>query len=283
MFSFNFRVSVLDRLGEPVHKSKILISSTEDYCDEYQASDDSLEYNNETKVDVEKRTFQIQEIKSTDITNNKKSKREKRDKKEKKEKKKLKELKKLEKKLKKLKARKRQKSSDIYNSEASETEEDYDDRIEYFMSGGDDSEPEGSTKQTAKESKKSKGTKSSPNPQSRKRQLSSESNKPKKQYKNEEDSDDELFAFFEKDDGQLSGKPSSSTEKRLESKMKEHTASNASFSSTAPDGISKKQDSIKTKACLSSNENSLMGKMKKKNEKTMKRQKEIEEDILFHR
>jgi hypothetical protein len=280
---FTIRVSVLDRLGEPVHKSKVILTSTEDYCDEYQPSDDSIEYNHGTKVDTEKGTFQIQELTSTDISSNKKSKREKRDKKEKKEKKKLKELKKLEKKLKKLKARKHQKSSDLCNSEPSETEDDYDDRIEYFMSGGDDSEPERATAQPAKESKKSKGTKSSSNPKSNKRQLSSDSNKPKKQDKNEEDSDDELFAFFEKDDGQLLGKASSSADKRIELKNKEHTTSTASFSSTAPDGISKKQDTIKVKACLSSNETSLMSKMKKKNEKTIKRLKEIEEDKLFHR
>ena len=271
----------MDRLGDPVHKSKILLTNKEEHCDEYQPSDESIEYKKEVEIGTEKATFQIQELKGTDITNAKKSKREKRDKKEKKEKKKLKELKKLEKKLKKLKARKRQKSSDIYNSEASETEEDYDDRIEYFMSGGDDSEPERSTTLSAKGSKKSKGTKYTPNPQSKKRQLSGESNRPKKQDKNEEDSDDELFAFFEKDDGQLLGKASSSTDKKIESKVKDHT-STTSFS-TAPEGISKKQDTIKGKAGLSSNESSLMIKMKKKNEKTMKRQKEIEEDKLFHR
>ena len=274
-------MSVLDRLGEPVHRNAISLSNTEEYCDEYHPSEDSLEYNDE-KVGTDKGTSQLKELKSTDIAGNKKSKREKRDKKEKKEKKKLKELKKLEKKLKKLKAKKRQKSSDLYDSEASETEEDYDDTIEYFMSGGDDSETERSNMQSAKERNKSKRAKSSPNHQ-KIAQYNSDSNKAKKQEKRVEDSDDELFAFFEKDEVQLTGKTSSSTEKKIEPKVKERTSSTTRLS-LEEDGISKKKHTNKiNKPGLSKDESSLMNKMKKKNEKTMKRQREIEEDKLFHR
>ena len=102
-------MSVLDRLGEPVHKQKVTVHETEDYEADYVQSDDSCGYNKGEKDSVEKIIHPSGQYKYSTDVDLKKSKREKRDKKDKKEKKKLKELKKLEKKLKKLKAKKHQK------------------------------------------------------------------------------------------------------------------------------------------------------------------------------
>merc|ERR1711894_148775 len=132
------RISVMDRLGKPVHKEKTRRNASEEYNDQYTKSDDTNEFGYSTKGNIESADLESHQPSDTDLMNNKKSKKDKREKKDKKEKKKLKELKKLEKKLKKLKAKKHQKKVEKFDSEPSETDdEDYDDRIEYFMSEGD--------------------------------------------------------------------------------------------------------------------------------------------------
>ena len=276
-------MSVLDRLGEPVHKQKVTVHETEDYEADYVQSDDSCGYNKGEKDSVGKIIHPSGQYKYSTDVDLKKSKREKRDKKDKKEKKKLKELKKLEKKLKKLKAKKHQKKVEKFDSEPSETDdEDYDDRIEYFMSEGDQEEQESSAILNEKADKKLKRTKSSP--KINKRHTSGGSNHSKKEETNVDDSDDELFAFFEKDDAQLTGKVNSNTNKRTESKAKVHTSSSSHLSSIPLDNNSKrKKDSSKAKGGSSNEELNLLGKMKKKNEKTIRRMKEIEEDKLVHR
>merc|ERR1712110_717075 len=127
------RISVLDRLGKPVHNKKLSSDTIEDFTVEYQHTDKSAGFDHINSTSVEKERSKSYP-RDEDTEECKKSKREKREKKEKKEKKKLKELKKLEKKLKKLTAKKRYKKSDKNDSNASDTEDDYDDRIEYFIS-----------------------------------------------------------------------------------------------------------------------------------------------------
>ena len=129
----------MDRLGKPVHKEKTRRNASEEYNDQYTKSDDTNDFDYNTKGNIESADLESHQPSDTDLMNNKKSKKDKREKKDKKEKKKLKELKKLEKKLKKLKAKKRHKSSEKYASEESETDS-YDDKIEYFMSEEDEKE-----------------------------------------------------------------------------------------------------------------------------------------------
>ena len=279
------RISILDRLGEPVHKDSGPVNDEAERGFEYSHDDCSNDFDNSDR-DVTKAASQLYQHQDMNVANIKKLKREKRDKKDKKEKKKLKELRKLEKKLKKLTAKKRQKKSGRVDSNASDTEEDYDDRIEYFMSEEDEEDHEASSMQHIKESKKLKQSKSSPKiAVSKKRSVSSDSNKPKKEDKKEDDGDDEdLFAFFEKPEGQTISTANSISGKRSELTKKSNTPTAASLPTVVCEGTSKKRkDAAKHKGVSPNDELSLMSKMKKKNEKTMQRMKEIEEDKLFHR
>ena len=267
----------MDRLGKPVHKEKTRRNASEEYNDQYTKSDDTNDFDYNTKGNIESADLESHQPSDTDLMNNKKSKKDKREKKDKKEKKKLKELKKLEKKLKKLKAKKRHKSSEKYASEESETDS-YDDKIEYFMSEEDEKEvshkqPEG------KKLKHSKGPKTSGN----KKNATDNSNSLKKKYEKEDDSDDELFAFFEKDDGDVGAKTVPIIDKKNESKGKSNIHLASKVSAAAESDIQRKKDTSKLKPGSSKDSSNLMSKMKKKSDKTLKRMKEIEEDRLVHR
>ena len=89
-----------------------------------------------------------------------------------------------------------------------------------------------------------------------------------KNYVKEDDSDDELFAFFEKDGGD-------SADKKNESKSKSNSQVSSKTLVSSANDKKKKKDAIKLKVG-SSNDTNLLSKMKKKNEKTLKRMKEIE-------
>ena len=260
----------MKRLGKPVHREKNRENLLDDYSADYQKTVDVCDLSN-VNTGNEDLTSHLPQSPDIDLPNVKKSKREKREKKDKKEKKKLKELKKLEKKLKKLKAKKRHKSSEKYSSEDSDTDS-YDDRIEYFMSDDD------KVSNKAHERKKSKAVKASKSSVNSR----TDTNNSRKNYVKEDDSDDELFAFFEKDDGDSSTKTTVVSDRKIDSKAKSKSqVTNKVLVSSASD-IKTKKDSSKLKVG-SSNDSNLLSKMKKKNDKTLKRMKEIEEDRLIHR
>merc|ERR1712058_163947 len=84
------RISVMKRLGKPVHREKDIKNLSNDYGADYQKSDDVCDLSN-GNTGNEDLTSHLPQSPDTDLTNVKKSKRERREKKDKKEKKKLKE------------------------------------------------------------------------------------------------------------------------------------------------------------------------------------------------
>ena len=261
----------MDRLGEPVHNVRQHIESDtgQDMEEMDQYSDSDSDFN----------TVRKEVAIDTSSKSSKEPKKERRNKKGKKEKKKLKELKKLERKLKKLKAKKlleTGKASGLTDSDASEAEEDYDDRIEYFIAEGDQRAEKLHPSQPTKESKKEKQKKhqSPPKDKSKKKRLDSgDSRKAKKDLGKEEDSDDELFAFFEKEEGQISSATSTLGKKSDTNRNRKLSLR----SSLATSEVTPKKKETPT------HELSLRSRIDKKNEKIMKRVKEVEEDKLIHR
>ena len=170
------------------------------------------------------------------------------------------------------------------DSEASEAEEDYDDQIEYFIAEGDQRAQKSHPSQHTKESKKEKQKKYQSSPKDttkKKRSGSGDTKKAKNDLRKEEDSDDELFAFFEKGEGQISS-TTSTLGKMSDTNRNRKMSLRSSLSTT--EVTPKKQETHKPdKGVSPTHELSLRGRITKKNEKIMKRVKEVEEDKLIHR
>merc|ERR1712126_523077 len=101
-----------------------------------------------------------------------------------------------------------------------------------------------------KKSKAVKASKSSVNSRT-------DTNDSKKNYVKEEDSDDELFAFFEKDDGDASTKTTSVSDKKTDSKAKSKSQVATKVLVSSASDIKIKKDSSKLKVGSSNDSNLL--------------------------